>query len=156
GGRFAPARVEAMSRTVGKTRLVLDLSCRFKDGRYYVVTERFQRFTDLVLNPDTLVRLGQWCAEFLVHAVDAEGLACGVDEQLVLLLAEASPVPATYAGGAKSISDLERVTKISNGRVDLTIGSALDIFGGTGVRYVDCVEFNRRWKATSSFSSGIQ
>lgn len=149
-GRFDQSRLEAMVKAVGKSRLVLDLSCRFRDGCYYVVTDRFQRFTDLVLSRDTLGRLANWCAEFLVHAVDVEGLSRGIDEQLVLLLADASPIPVTYAGGARSLHDLEKVTLLGRGRIDLTIGSALDIFGGTGVRYADCVEFNRRWRAIAA------
>jgi len=149
GGRFDPERLQAMVDAVGAQRLVLDLSCRFKGRYYHVVAERFQRFTDLVLNRETLDRLADSCAEFLVHAVDAEGLVRGIDEQLVHFLAEASPIPVTYAGGARSLSDLEMVTRIGRGRVDLTIGSALDIFGGTGVRYADCVEFNRRLKTSS-------
>lgn len=149
GGHFDAGRLQAMVKAVGARRLVLDLSCRFRDGCYHVVAERFQRFTDLVLNRETMIRLADSCAEFLVHAVDAEGLACGIDEQLVRFLAEVSPIPVTYAGGARSLDDLETVTRIGRGRVDLTIGSALDIFGGTGVRYADCVEFNRRLKTFS-------
>jgi len=83
----------------------------------------------------------------LVHAVDVEGQCAGVDLELVQKLAAWSPLPVTYAGGARSLADLEAVTQLSGGRVDLTIGSALDIFGGTGVRYADCVAFNRRWQA---------
>src|SRR5690606_316287 len=87
-------------------------------------------------------RMADRCAELLVHAVDVEGLQAGIDEELVVRLAEWSPVPATYAGGARSLADLERVDTLSGGRVDLTIGSALDLCGGTGVRYEDAVAFN--------------
>jgi len=149
-GRFDEERLKAMQNAVGAGRLVLDLSCRLQEGVYRVVTDRFQRFTDLVVNRDTLVRLADSCAEFLVHAVDAEGLTRGMDGPLVTHLAEWCPIPVTYAGGARSLADLETVTRISQGRVDLTIGSALDIFGGTGVRYADCVEFNRRLRASSA------
>jgi phosphoribosylformimino-5-aminoimidazole carboxamide ribotide isomerase len=109
-----------------------------------VVTDRWQRFTEVELGADTLGRLGQFCAEFLVHAADVEGLCEGVDLELVERLWQWAPVPTTYAGGARSMEDLENVTRVSGGRIDLTIGSALDIFGGKGVRYADAVAFNRR------------
>ena len=83
-------------------------------------------------------------ASTLIHAVDVEGLCQGIDPQLVKMLAEWVEIPTTYAGGARSLADLEEVTRLSGGRIDLTIGSALDIFGGTGVRYADAVAFNRR------------
>jgi len=143
-GRLDEARLAELVRRIGRDRLVLDLSCRRRDDAWWVVTDRWQRFTRLRVEPATLERLARSCAEFLVHAVDVEGLARGIDEALVRLLARASPLPATYAGGARSLEDLETVTRLSDGRVDLTIGSALDLFGGTGVRYADCVAFNRR------------
>jgi phosphoribosylformimino-5-aminoimidazole carboxamide ribotide isomerase len=111
------------------------------------VTDRWQKFTDLKITRETLSRLAGACAEFLVHAADVEGLCQGIDSVLVARLAEWTPIPTTYAGGAKSLADLEEVTRVSRGRIDLTIGSALDIFGGTGVRYADVVEFNRRLQA---------
>ena len=96
------------------------------------------------INPETLETLSRSCAEFLIHAVDVEGLCRGVDTELVSLLGKWSPIPTTYAGGASSLMDLEQVTKLGQGNIDLTIGSALDIFGGTGVRYEDVVAFNRK------------
>lgn len=143
-GRLDRERLSELVRTVGKNRLVLDLSCRKRDGRYFVVTDRWQNFTDLVLGRETLESMAANCVEFLVHAVDVEGLCRGIDVELVRDLAAWSPIPVTYAGGAKSMDDLEQVEQMGKGRVDLTIGSALDIFGGTGVRYADCVAFNRR------------
>jgi len=98
----------------------------------------------LVVSEEVLQGLAGHCAEFLVHAVDVEGLCQGIDTALVEKLGRGSPIPSTYAGGARSLADLEEVTRVGNGRVDLTIGSALDIFGGTGVRYKDAVAFNRR------------
>lgn len=142
-GRLDEARLAALVSVVGRERLVLDLSCRKRDGGYFVVTDRWQRFTAMRLGPDTFARLAASCAEFLVHAVDVEGLCRGIDEGLVADLAAWSPLPVTYAGGAQSLADLEAVTRLGRGRVDLTIGSALDIFGGCGVRYADCVAFNR-------------
>jgi phosphoribosylformimino-5-aminoimidazole carboxamide ribotide isomerase len=142
-GRVDMDRLKLLVETIGRERLVLDLSCRRRDGKYYVVTDRWQRFTELVIGPATLLDLAQFCAEFLVHAVDVEGLCSGIDEELVQNLGTWSPIPCTYAGGAKTINDLKQVTALSKGRVDLTIGSALDIFGGSGIRYEDAVAFNR-------------
>ena len=129
---------------IGRQRLVLDLSCRLRGKEYFVVTDRWQKFTEVAVNAGNLVRLAGSCDEFLVHAVDVEGQCRGIDEELVARLARWSPIPTTYAGGAKSLADLEAVTQTGQGRVDLTIGSALDIFGGGGVRYEDAVAFNRR------------
>ncbi len=137
-------RVRALVAAIGKERLVLDLSCRVRDGKYWVVTDRWQKFTEFEVNRHELERLSAFCDEFLIHAADVEGLCGGVDLELVQRLTNDSPIPTTYAGGARSALDLEEVTRIGGGKIDLTIGSALDIFGGTGVRYEDCVAFNRR------------
>jgi phosphoribosylformimino-5-aminoimidazole carboxamide ribotide isomerase len=142
-GQLDLERLRALVAVVGRDRLVLDLSCRQRDGAYWIVTDRWQTFTRLTITRELLERLSEYCAEYLVHAVDVEGLCRGVDLQLVRLLAEAAPTPVTYAGGARSIDDLAAVTREGLGRVDLTIGSALDIFGGEGVRYQDAVAFNR-------------
>jgi phosphoribosylformimino-5-aminoimidazole carboxamide ribotide isomerase len=141
-GRLDWPRLKEMAAAIGKERLVLDLSCRKKDSSYFVVTDRWQKFTDLEISARVLAQLAEWCDEFLVHAADVEGLCRGVDLELVEKLAQWCPIPATYAGGANSLSDLEEVTRVSGGIIDLTIGSALDIFGGTGVRYADVVAFN--------------
>jgi phosphoribosylformimino-5-aminoimidazole carboxamide ribotide isomerase len=145
-GRVDWERLGELVRTIGKDKLVLDLSCRKRGENYFVVTDRWQKFTELVVNAETLKKFSEFCAEFLVHAVDVEGLCKGIDGELVEKLGKWSPIAATYAGGANSISDLEAVAKLGQGKVNLTIGSALDIFGGTGVKYADAVEFNRRQK----------
>lgn len=142
-GRVDWARLDQLVSVIGRNRLVLDLSCRRRGAGYFVVTDRWQHFTELEISADALSKLAGYCAEFLVHAVDVEGLCRGVDLELVRKLAEWSPLPATYAGGARSLLDLEAVTRVAQGRIDLTIGSALDIFGGTGVRYEEVVAFNR-------------
>jgi phosphoribosylformimino-5-aminoimidazole carboxamide ribotide isomerase len=142
GGQVDWDRLAALSKSIGKERLVLDLSCRRREDAYFVVTDRWQNFTELKLGPAAFEKLAGWCAEFLVHAVDVEGLCRGIDRELVADLGQWSPLTVTYAGGANSLADLEEVTRLGNGRVDLTIGSALDIFGGTGVRYQDVVAFN--------------
>jgi phosphoribosylformimino-5-aminoimidazole carboxamide ribotide isomerase len=137
-------RVAALHRAVGRDRLVIDLSCRRREGDHVVVVDRWRRFTTTILDREGLARMADRCAELLVHAVDVEGLQAGIDADLVERLAAWSPVPTTYAGGARSLADLERVDQLSEGRVDLTIGSALDLFGGLGVRYADVVAFNAR------------
>ena len=146
-GQLDWSRLKTLVQAIGRERLVLDLSCRRREEKYFVVTDRWQKFTNLSLSRETLSELAKSCDEFLIHAVDVEGLCQGIDLQLVRQLADWTPIPTTYAGGAKSLSDLEDVHRNSRGRIDLTIGSALDIFGGTGVRYADVVEFNRRLPA---------
>jgi len=143
-GRVDWARLEELVKLIGKEKLVLDLSCRKHDGKYFVVTDRWQKFTELEVNAETLQKFSAYCAEFLVHAVDVEGLCRGIDRELVEKLGRWTNIPMTYAGGANSLADLEEVARLSGGKVDLTIGSALDIFGGNGVRYADCVAFNAR------------
>ncbi len=142
-GRLDRERLGELIKLVGKNRLVLDLSCRRRGEDYFVVTDRWQKFTELTINRETLLDLSSCCAEFLIHAVDVEGLCRGIDEQLVSRLGQWSPIPTTYAGGAASLADLEKVEQLGHGRIDLTIGSALDIFGGTGIRYADAVAFNK-------------
>lgn len=144
GGQVDWERLAQLVAAVGKTRLVLDLSCRRRGEEYFVVTDRWQKFTDVALKPENLGKLAGSCAEFLIHAVDVEGQCRGIDRELVSRLAKWSPLPTTYAGGASSLADLEAVTRLGQGRIDLTIGSALDIFGGSGVRYEEAVAFNRR------------
>jgi phosphoribosylformimino-5-aminoimidazole carboxamide ribotide isomerase len=149
-GRVDWARLDQLVKVIGKDRLVLDLSCRRRGDDYFVVTDRWTNFTELVVNAETLRKFSGSCAEFLIHAVDVEGLCRGIDRELVERLGRWTPLPVTYAGGANSISDLEEVTRLGQGRIDLTIGSALDIFGGNGVRYDDAVKFNRRQTEKSS------
>lgn len=149
-GRLDWERLKTLHGRVGRERLVLDLSCRKREEEYYVVTDRWQKFTDLRVNQSTLENLSEWCAEFLIHAVDVEGLCRGIDVDLVRRLADGSPLPCTYAGGAKSLEDLHEVQRLGRGRIDLTIGSALDLFGGRGVRYADCVAFNRAHRGESA------
>lgn len=129
-GRVDQERLENLVAVVGKERLVLDLSCRQREGVYWVVTDRWQRFTETAITADNLARLADYCAEFLVHAVDVEGKRLGIDAAVVEMLGAWSPIPVTYAGGVRSLADLELIRSVGQGRVDATIGSALDIFGG--------------------------
>lgn len=142
-GTFSETRLEKMTRAAGKDRLVIDLSCKATSDGWTVAMNRWQTLTDLRITPATLRHLASHCAEFLIHAVDVEGKCEGMDEALVRFLAEHSPIPATYAGGIRHLDDLRRLDELSSGRLDGTIGSALDLFGGTGARYEDCVAFNR-------------
>mgnify|MGYP003685201915 CR=1 FL=1 len=131
-GKLDRERLNEMVQKVGTQRLVLDLSCRRREnnGPFYVVTDRWQKFTDLEVNAETLRELASYCSEFLVHAVDVEGKQSGIEQELVVTLGRFSPIRVTYAGGARSLEDLELVDNLSGGRVDVTVGSALDIFGG--------------------------
>jgi phosphoribosylformimino-5-aminoimidazole carboxamide ribotide isomerase len=143
-GEIDLRRLSALVQLVGRERLVLDLSCRRRGDDYVVVSHQWTHFTQLRLGRDVLARLAGSCAEFLIHAVDVEGKRLGMDCELVERLASWVEIPTTYAGGARSLQDLDDVTRIGQGKIDLTIGSALDIFGGSEVRYEDVVAFNRR------------
>ena len=130
-GRISWEKLEEMERTVGREHLVLDLSCRKKDGQYYIVTDRWQNFTEVPVTLETMRTLGSHCDEFLVHAVDVEGKARGIEVELVRILAGYRERPITYAGGVGSMEDVEILRRAGEGRLDVTIGSALDLFGGT-------------------------
>ena len=140
-GRVDTERLNALVTTTGKDHLVLDLSCRKRGKDFWVVTDRWQRFTEVAISRETLQWLGAYCDEFLVHGVDVEGKQMGIETMLVEMLADWSPIPVTYAGGAKTLSDLDQVMTLGKGRVDLTIGSALDVFGGH-VPYRDVVAWH--------------
>lgn len=118
-------------KAVGSEHIVLDLSCRKKaDGQYYIVTDRWQKFTDVAVTHDVLDMLADHCDEFLVHAVDVEGKSAGIDEELISILGSWNGIPVTYAGGVRNFSDLARMKELAGDRLDVTIGSALSIFGG--------------------------
>lgn len=146
-GVFQQARLEAMTAAAGVDRLVIDLSCKATSTGWVVAMNRWQTLTDLVVSEETFAKLAPYCAEFLIHAVDVEGKCEGMDDALLTRLGQWCAKPVTYAGGARSLEDLHRAQELSGGRVDVTIGSALDLFGGHGVRYEDCVAFNGRASA---------
>lgn len=129
-GQISYENLEKLVNAVGKENLVLDLSCRKKEGQYYIVTDRWQKYTDVVLDGKSLDYFAAHCSEFLVHAVDVEGKAAGIENQVASLLGEWGKLPATYAGGIHSLGDLEQLKVLGKGNVDFTIGSALDLFGG--------------------------
>ena len=130
-GIFLEENLQKLLKAVGREHIILDLSCRkAPDGRYMVVTDRWKNFTSMELNGETLERFSGSCAEFLVHAVDVEGKCSGIDEQLLDILARFSPLQCVYAGGIASFDDIALIENAGKGKVDYTIGSALDIFGG--------------------------
>lgn len=138
-GNINYSNLEKLKNTIGKEKLVLDLSCRKKDNEYYIVTDRWQHFTNVKLNHETLDHLSNFCDEFLIHGVDVEGKSSGIEEDLVLMLGKWNLLPITYAGGVGSYSDIELINKLANSKIDITIGSSLDIFGGN-LEYKKVVE----------------
>ena len=129
-GKINYENLEKIVAVTGKEHLVLDLSCRKKDNDYYIVTDRWQKFTDVKLDENILTELSGYCDEFLVHAVDVEGKASGIEEDIAALLGNWNGIPITYAGGVSSFEDLQKLKKLGKNKVDVTIGSALDLFGG--------------------------
>ncbi|KAF5964418.1 1-(5-phosphoribosyl)-5-imidazole-4-carboxamide isomerase [Fusarium coicis] len=163
-GRFSQARLDAVLQALGgdRNKLVIDLSCRRRgEDSWFVAMNKWQTITDMEVNQgklppanmlkinhlpgtESIKSLEPYCSEFLIHAADNEGLQRGVDENLVQRLSEWCSIPVTYAGGGRHLEDLDNVKRLSNGRVDLTIGSALDCFGGSGVKFDDCVAWNKK------------
>ena len=143
-GQIFADRLKAMQALVGRDKLVIDLSCRKKGSDYYVVTDRWQKFTATKINPETLDFFSRFCFEFLIHAADVEGKCQGIAEDLVVDLAAWSPLPTTYAGGVRDLRDFMRIRELGQARLDVTVGSSLDIFGGSGMKYSDAVAFNRQ------------
>ena len=133
-GRLNETALFEMVRAVGADRLVLDLSCRKReDGRYFVVTDRWQKFTDLEIKEDVLSRLSAFCDEFLIHAADVEGRRSGIEEPLVASLGswqKKTGFPITYAGGVHTLEDIHLIGELSGSSMDVTVGSALSLFGG--------------------------
>ena len=129
-GKINYENLKKIAAVTGKEHLVLDLSCRKKGDDYYIVTDRWQKFTDVKLDENILTELSEYCDEFLVHAVDVEGKAGGIEEDIAALLGNWSGIPVTYAGGVSSFEDLHKLKELGKNKVDVTIGSALDLFGG--------------------------
>ena len=139
-GEIQMERLHKLAEVVGKEHIVLDLSCRKREGKYYIVTDRWQKFTNVIVNHDILNKLSGFCDEFLIHAVDVEGKASGVELELVKMLGKWGKIPVTYAGGVGSYADLEQLKKLGQGCVDVTIGSALDLFGGK-LKYEEVLKY---------------
>lgn len=129
-GTLDTERLQLLTETVGKDKLVLDLSCRARDGKWYVVTDKWTKFSDFEVNAESITYIEQYCDELLIHAVDVEGKRSGMQEDLVRDLAAWTTIPTTYAGGVRSLEDLKKFEQLTNGKLHVTIGSALSIFGG--------------------------
>ncbi len=139
--------LKRLSKAITPEKLVLDLSCRRQSagGEYYIVTDRWRNFTSTIVNKATLEELAEYCSEFLVHAVDVEGKQSGMDLEILRLLGEKSPIKCVYAGGIRALEDIEKVYQLGQGKVDYTIGSALDIFGGA-LPYQSVVKLDRKYR----------
>ena len=129
-GRISWDNLNRIAKAAGREHLVLDLSCRMRDGSYYIVTDRWQRFTEVAVTAEVMDELAGYCDEFLIHAVDVEGKASGIETDLVRILAGHRRNPVTYAGGVGCYEDLYQLREAGENRIDVTVGSALDLFGG--------------------------
>lgn len=143
-GRIHMERLKQLTRKIGKARLVLDLSCRKHGNTYLVATDRWQTFTTEAVTYPLLDRLSDYCDEFLIHAVDVEGRCGGIETDLVAYLGRWEGLSVTYAGGISNQQDIDLIDSLGNGCIDFTVGSALDIFGGKGLRYHDLARRYRR------------
>lgn len=130
-GRIHYDKLEKMAESVGREHLVLDVSCRRAEKGYLVVTDRWQKLTQEKVDVELLERLAGYCSEFLIHAVDVEGKARGIERELAVMLGQWGQKPVTYAGGVHSYDDLRELRECGRDRLNVTIGSALDLFGGT-------------------------
>ena len=134
-GSVDVVRLKKLSQAVGAHRLVLDLSCRHKGDAYFIVTNRWQTFTQEKIEPHLLDKLAKYCFEYLIHAVDVEGRCQGIEAPLVEMLGQWAGLPITYAGGIHNMADIGIIAQKGHEYIDFTVGSALDIFGGTGLSY---------------------
>ena len=136
-GQINWGNLKQLSSTVGREHLVLDLSCKKENSFFRIMTERWQSPTEVTITKDTLKELAEYCNEFLIHATDVEGKQQGINSELVRLLGECTPIPTTYAGGVRSQVDIDQISKLGLGKIDFTVGRALDIFGGKTLEYSD-------------------
>lgn len=125
------SNLKKLVNAVGKEHVVLDLSCRKIEGEYRIMTDRWQKAANVILNHETLNYFKDFCDEFLIHAVDVEGKSAGIEEDLAKMLGNWAKIPMTYAGGVHNFNDLELLRGLGRGKIDVTIGSALDLFGGS-------------------------
>ena len=129
-GKISYERLNELKSAVGSEHIVLDLSCRMRDGKYYIVTDRWQKFTDMEVTAENITALAEHCDEFLIHAVDVEGRQSGIERDIAALMGSLDGITSTYAGGISSFDDLDAIRTLGREKVDFTVGSALDIFGG--------------------------
>lgn len=141
-GRINFDNLKKLKKAVGRERIVLDMSCRMRGDGYYVVTDRWTKFTKEKLTPELMYGLGEYCDEFLVHAVDVEGHKSGIEEGVARILGGCEGITSTYAGGIASMEDIELLKRLGNGKIDFTVGSALDIFGGS-LRFDEIAALNK-------------
>ncbi|MCK5070430.1 MAG: phosphoribosylformimino-5-aminoimidazole carboxamide ribotide isomerase [Desulfocapsa sp.] len=142
-GKVDKNRLQKLVKAVGREHLVLDLSCRRRGDDYFIVTDRWQNFTDVVIGPEIMDEFAGLCNEFLIHAADVEGQCNGIEIELTKRLADWSSIPTTYAGGIKNIDDMSLISELGQNKLHATVGSALDIFGGKGMTYKEAVDFHR-------------
>ena len=142
-GKVDKDRLQKLVKAVGREHLVLDLSCRRRGDDYFIVTDRWQNFTDVVIGPEIMDEFAGLCDEFLIHAADVEGQCNGIEIELTKRLADWSSIPTTYAGGIKNIDDMSLISELGQNKLHATVGSALDIFGGKGMTYKEAVDFHR-------------
>ncbi|MEJ6559681.1 MAG: phosphoribosylformimino-5-aminoimidazole carboxamide ribotide isomerase [Akkermansiaceae bacterium] len=141
-GHFLQERLVELADALGKERVVVDLSCRRVGSGWRVAMNRWQTITEMPITLSVIEELAEFCGEFLIHAADVEGKCGGVDEELVALLGQWEGCPITYAGGVRGLGDLKLIHEASGGRLDATVGSALDLFGGSGVTYEELLTWN--------------
>lgn len=142
-GKVHQQKLNDLAEKTGKDRLVLDLSCRKRDGKYWIVTDRWQNFTTVEVNNETLDFFANYCCEFLIHAVDKEGKNSGIEKELIQLLGKWGKIAITYAGGIASWQDIKDIKELGNGKIDFTVGSALDLFGGDKIEYQKLVKLQK-------------
>ncbi len=142
-GKINQEYLDKLVKKIGPKNLVLDLSCRKREKDYYIVTDRWQKFTEVTINQSTIEKFSSYCDEFLIHAADVEGKCAGIEKELVYKLGKWITIPTTYAGGIRNLDDLKKIYELGGGNIDATIGSALDIFGGTGITYAETVAFHK-------------
>ena len=147
-GKFLEDRAALLADTIGAEKIIIDLSCRQVGAGWTVAMNRWQTLTEMEVNLDTIGHLSKYCGEFLIHAADVEGQCAGVDVPLVNLLGQWTGCPITYAGGVRGLDDLNLINEASEGRLDATVGSSLDLFGGTGVSYESLLNWNHGTSAT--------
>lgn len=142
-GQLDLARLKSLNQLIGKEHLVIDLSCKMRDGKWFVMTDKWTTFSHFEVNAASIAYIEDFCDELLIHAVDVEGKKGGMQESLVQDLAAWTSIPTTYAGGVRSIEDLEKFNQLAHGKLHVTIGSALSIFGGD-LPYTDVVEYCKK------------
>lgn len=141
-GKINYENLRKIKAAAGKEHLCLDLSCRKRDSEYFIVTDRWQKFTDSKLTSEILTELSSYCDEFLVHAVDSEGFAKGIEQEVAKLLGGCNNIPVTYAGGISSLDDIALLDRLGNSHVNFTVGTALDLFGGK-IPFEECAKYNK-------------